>query len=259
MEPVAVVSPVATFHLLRERRSRAVIALARLGLDRRRLRATDGLLFWRLLGTGQGANTGRSIDPRRTAIFAVWRDAEYADRFEADMAPRWARLAEAYHVRMIGLSGHGSWNGFDVVRTVQSPGVAPAGPIAVITRAEVRLRHLRAFTRAARQVSAELGDTPGLLAVCGVGEAPIGRQATFSLWRSAGDIDAFGARAGHHGDAVGRTRRYGWYGEELFARFQPIGWRGSWDGRDPLGDAALANDPLASDPLANDSGERDSP
>ena len=231
--------PVATFHLLREHPRRATIAIARLGLDRRRLASTDGLLFWRLLGTGRSSNTGPSIDARRTAVFAVWRDAASAERFEASMASRWDRLAESYHLRMVAIAGHGSWNGFDVIGAVRPAGPlrgrpSTAGPIVVITRAEVRVRHLRRFVVAARQVSRELNRTPGLLAVCGIGEAPIGRQATLSVWRSAAHVDAFGSRAGRHREAVTRTRRDGWYGEELFARFRPVGSRGTWDGRDPL-------------------------
>lgn len=228
-------TPVVTFHLLRERPGRAVVAMARLGLDRRRLASTDGLLFWRLLGTGRGTNTGPSIDARRTAVFAVWRDSASADRFEASMASRWDRLAESYHLRMAAIGGHGSWNGFDVIaagRRANPP--EPSRPIVVITRAEVRVRHLRHFIVAARQVSHELRHTPGLLAVCGIGEAPIGRQGTLSVWQSAADIDAFGVRAGHHRDIVAQTRRDDWYGEELFARFQPIASRGTWDDRDPL-------------------------
>ncbi len=232
-------TPVATFHLLRERPGRAIVALARLGLDRRRLASTDGLLFWRLLGTGRASNTGPSIDARRTAVFAVWRNAASAERFEASMASRWVHLAESYHLRMVAIGGHGSWNGFDVIGAVRAGGPTDSrssttGPVVVITRAEVRVRHLRQFTVAARQVNRQLRDTPGLLAVCGVGEAPIARQATLSIWQSAAHIEAFGARPGHHRETVARTRRDGWYGEELFARFRPIGARGTWNGDNPL-------------------------
>lgn len=225
---------IASFHLVRECPWRAPHAMARLGTDRLRLRRVEGLRFWRLLGTGRGDDTGPSADPRRTALFAVWDEPAALDAFMAGsaIARRWQRAEEAWHVRLRGVGGHGTWRGVDPLA-----GLAPGrsdGPLAVITRADVRLRSWRAFRAAGGPVSDELGSADGLLAVVGIGEAPVGRLGTFSLWRSVADMRAFAAGMPHHREVVRRTRAERWYGEELFARFEPYGSSGAWGGRDPL-------------------------
>lgn len=225
---------IASFHLVRERRGRGALAMLRLATDRPRLSRTPGLAFWRVLGTGRGTRTGPSADLRRTALFAVWDDESDLDAFLADaaIARRWSGAEEQWHVRLRGLSGHGRWRGVAVNDglTVGSS----AGPVAVITRADVRPSAWRAFRRAGPAVDAELQGVDGLLAVVGIGEAPVGRLGTFSLWRSAADVRAFATTMPHHVEVMRRTRRERWYGEELFARFEPYASSGSWGGDDPL-------------------------
>jgi heme-degrading monooxygenase HmoA len=226
---------IASFHLVRERPGRSLAALTRLGTDRPALARTEGLVFWRLLGTGRGSDTGLGADLRRTALFAVWEDDAALDRFldRSPIAQRWQVAAEAYTVRLRALGGHGTWRGFDVVERV-TPGADDGGPVAFVTRATVRARRWRPFVAAGHRVSAEAAAAPGLLAVAGIGEAPLGRQATFSLWASAAAATTFASTSPHHREAVRRTRAEGWYGEELFAHFQPYRSQGTWDGRDPL-------------------------
>jgi len=217
---------VASFHLVRHHR--ALTALARLGTDRRH--RPPGLAFRRMLGTGRGADTGPGADLRRTAVFAVWDDASALDAHLGGVVGR-PGVVERYDVRLRALGGHGSWRGFDVLGAV-APG-AGGGPVAVLTRADVRVRAWRPFRAAGPAVSDELGAAAGLLAALGVGELPVGRLGTFSLWTGADAVRAFAASAAHR-DVVRRTRAERWYGEELFARFEPYGSSGTWDGRDPL-------------------------
>ena len=230
---------IASFHLVRERPGRSVLALGRLAFDRPRLASTDGLVFSRVLGTGSGNDTGPSADLRRTALFALWEDADALDAFEATstIAARWPRAEESWHVRLRsstagGRSGHGSWRGVDVLDGLE-PG-DDSGPVAVITRADVRMRTSRPFRASSRRVSRALSSTDGLLAVVGIGEAPIARLGTFSLWRDRSAMRRFVVDTPAHREAVRRTREDHWYGEELFARFEPYASRGSWDGVDPL-------------------------
>ena len=112
--------------------------MARLGTDRLRLARAPGLVFWRLLGTGRGDDTGPGVDPRRTAMFAVWDDESALDAFLAlsTIGRRWNDIDEAWHVRLRLLGGHGSWRGVDPLEGLDA-GIAD-GPIAVVTRADVR-------------------------------------------------------------------------------------------------------------------------
>ena len=227
---------IASFHLISEPTWKAPLALARLGLDRPRLARVGGLAFWRLMGTGRRDDTGPGADLRRTALFAVWNDESDLDRFLDDhpISRRWDAVGEAWHVRLRALGGHGRWRGFDPLDGMERGN--QGGPVAVITRADVRLSSSRDFGRAGKEVDAELHTAAGLIDVVGVGEAPIGRLATFSLWESMADLREFAYRMPRHQQVVQETRDGDWYAEELFARFEPYASAGTWNGRDPLAD-----------------------
>ncbi len=225
---------IASFHLIREYPRRQPLVLVRLATDRRRLRGIDGLLFWRLLGTGRGDNTAAGADLRRSALFAVWRDEAALETFLAShpIARRWTGAEEVWQVRLRSLGGHGSWNGFAVPEGLVEG--RPGGPVAILTRAEVRLRSWRRFAKAAREVNKAARHAPGLVRVVGVGEAPIGRLGTFSVWDSLPTAHAFAEHDSAHHNVVARTRSDDWFGEELFVRFEPYASTGTWNGRDPL-------------------------
>ncbi len=202
---------------------------------RPKLRRAAGLRFWKLLGSGYGR--GFSLRPNwsRYGLLAVWENAEAAKKFfeTSSLIQIYRRhAAEIWTVWLLPLEAHGAWSGVNPFLPLMTPPIN--GPIAILTRATIRLSRLRAFWSVVPAASHALDETTGLLASIGIGEAPFIRQATFSLWRSVDDVQAFAYRTPEHREAMRRTRAENWYREELFARFVPVASEGMWEGRNPL-------------------------
>ncbi|CAA9314597.1 MAG: Spheroidene monooxygenase [uncultured Frankineae bacterium] len=229
------VPALVTLHLWRVERSGVPQAVLRMGRDRTRVRRTPGLRFAKLLGTGDGRTfTVRDADPLRWGLLATWTSAEAVRAFEerSPVAAAWRRLAvETWRVDLRPVASRGTWSGR---RPFGDPVPARSdGPVAALTRARLRPAVAASFWRAVPPVSADLRDRPGLRAAVGIGEAPLGLQGTFSLWESGTSVREF-ARGAAHAAVVARTEPERWYAEELFARFDVVGSRGTLDGRDPL-------------------------
>ena len=228
---------IASFHLTRYPREHASRAISRMAFDRPVLARTAGLRFYRLLGTARGNAMSLSADLRRWAMFAAWQDEAALDRFLADspIAAEWRSNGQkSWTVRLGYAGGHGQWGGRDPFEGMAAEAVAPGQRVAVLTRAAIRPRRLIRFYRAVPAVDQALAGADGCLRAVGIGEWPLARQATFSLWRDTGAVRGFAYAPGPHAAVIARTRKEGWFGEECFARFVPFGSAGSWDGSDPL-------------------------
>ena len=82
-------------------------------------------------------------------------------------------------------------------------------------------------------------DNPGLLFSKGIGEMPVFRMATFSIWSNLDALNAYVYQQRGHVGAIQQTRKVQWYGEELFSRFQPYRSIGTWGGAEQRVTAAL--------------------
>lgn len=242
------VPELVTLHVWRVRRVDLPRVLTRMATGPRRLRATPGVRFGKLLGTGTGNGFGPDdVDLTRWAALTVWASADAAAGFDTSPVGRsWARIARAaVRVDLRPVTSRGEWSGR---RPFGDPsGGRVDGPVLALTRARLRPRRAATFWRAVPPVATALRDAPGLLARFGVGEAPLGWQGTVSVWRDPASLVEFAYRHPEHRAAIRRTPTEGWYAEELFARFEVravvgdrtvLGWTGDDDTETVEGDGA---------------------
>ena len=102
--------------------------------------------------------------------------------------------------------------------------------MAALTRASIRLSRAWKFWRHSPASEHALGQAVGCRLAAGMGEAPLLRQATFSVWDCQADMDAY-ARAGPHLDAIRAARREGYFSESMFVRFKVLRLEGQFKGR----------------------------
>jgi len=236
---VDLVPPYVTLHIWGVGRRQVPAAVTAMARDRRALQRSAGLTFAKLLGTGRGRTFDiRDADPRHWALLACWSDERAVAAFERSEVPaRWERRVEAsgidgerLRVLLRPVSSKGSWSGREPFGDPQP--YPTRGPVAALTRARLRPRTALTFWRSVPPVAARAARSPGLVLSVGVGEAPIGVQGTFSLWRDAVALADFAYGSTEHQRAIRRTRELGWYAEELFARFEVLEASGSAAGVD---------------------------
>ena len=204
----------------------------RMGAQRRSVRALPGLQFAKLMGTGSGETfTMRDADPKHWALLTTWVDDSHARAFDdSKVARTWnAGADEQLTVTMRPLVTRGKWSGRDPFAVPDTK--AGPGPIAAITRARIKPRMWPTFWSSVPPVSLDLRSDPGVVFTLGIGEAPVGLQGTFSIWRGAKAISDFAYRRPAHAEVVRKTHDLDWYAEEMFTRFQVDSVSGTYNGQ----------------------------
>jgi hypothetical protein len=202
-------------------------AFLSMAIDRMRSRKFTGISFSKLLGTG----SGQTFTPS-DAVLTRWGMVVAIDenRIEAfdqsSIITNWRkRSTSEFRTVLSPLSSHGLWakkNPFDFIAPLSNPDAQ----IAALTRARIKWNKNFIFWKSVPPVVIDLHSNPGLHAAIGIGEAPIGLQGTFSLWKSASALRDFAYKGKAHQVAIAQTQSIGWYSEELFARFEVLALRG---------------------------------
>jgi hypothetical protein len=202
--------------------------------------------FSRLMGSGRNGSFDIQPDLAQWAVICFQKDPPDTAGMRAD-AEAWRKShyggfisgywrlfrCETWSIALEVVSGHGTWDGRALAESLPAR-IRPEEdrPIAVLTRATIRLTRLRHFWSNVPPVSREFFGTEGVRLSVGIGEAPLFRQATFSLWDSEARMREFAYRSSAHRDVISRTRKERWYTEEMFLRFHPMEAAGTVKGRE---------------------------
>ena len=208
-----------------------------------------GLTMVKVMGSGHGG--GFSLRPSAThqGLICTFSHLDWALKFldsSAVQAYR-SRARECWTGVMSVQSARGHWDkqawqassaqalGASDQDREASPAqglqpTPPAGPFAVLTRASIVPTKAMAFWRYAPAAQADLGQAPGCLLAMGLGEAPLVRQCTFSLWKDTAAMLQY-AHQGAHQLASAAAYKHQFFSESLFVRMQVLQMAGVWQGQ----------------------------
>ncbi|SDD23203.1 spheroidene monooxygenase [Mucilaginibacter pineti] len=228
---------IVSLTIVRYRKLFIPLALLAMALHRLPMWLQKGCTFWKLLGSGRNGTFDLQPDWQQWGLLACWESREDFDSFYSNsfVSGWWRHLGyEKWTLLCQPIQSHGKWDG-------KEPFGKPAikdynGPVAVLTRATIRMSKLKNFWNHVDEVANLMTNAPGYITSFGIGEAPVYRQATFSVWKSIDDVKAFAYKSREHAEVIKLTRSENWYSEELFARFIPIASIGKLNGKDPLND-----------------------
>lgn len=199
-------------------------------------RDVPGMLFAKVMGSGHDGGFSLRPSTSHQGLICLLRTAQEAQAFldTALVQEARTRARESWAGLLAVTSSRGMWDG-------QSWGASSEGalgahahdaalsdaPIAALTRASIRPTKVAAFWRHAPASQEAMAQARGCDLAVGLGEAPVLRQCTFSLWR---DVEAMTdyARGGAHGTAAQAALRNDYFTESMFVRMKLLASDGNW-------------------------------
>jgi quinol monooxygenase YgiN len=194
------------------------------------LRGVKGLLMAKALGSGHQGGFGLRPSGSRQGLFTLFDSEAAADEFLADspvLAAYAQRSDEFLMFKLRAISSRGTWGGRHIAITALG---ATGAPVAALTRASIKPWCAARFWRHSPPSEQALREADGCQLAVGLGEAPLLRQATFSVWDNQAAMDAY-ARSGAHLQAIHAAAVGGFFSESMFVRFVPLMMQGRWLGR----------------------------
>jgi hypothetical protein len=221
--------------IIQYRKACIPFAVLTIALHRLPMRVQKGCTFWKLLGSGRNGTFDLHPDWQQWGLLAVWESREDFDKFNENsfVANWWTRFSrERWTILCSPLQSHGKWDGKEPFGKADI--VYNDSPVAILTRATIRFSRLKHFWRNVDSVAGLMTKATGFITSFGIGEMPVYRQATFSVWENLEDMKHFAYGSKEHVEVIRKTREEHWYSEELFARFSIIESFGTINGKNPL-------------------------
>lgn len=220
-------------------------ALLAMAVHRLPLFFNKNMHFWKLLGSGHAGGFSKQPDWQQWAMLVVKNKPvsllnqpgnHLLKAIYGSFITSWLNFfkCETCTFLLEPLSGHGKWDGTNCFGVLPRH-IETEGPIAVLTRATIRLKKLHRFWQHVDAMNELLQQSDGLLFSLSIGEVPFIKQATFSIWQNTAALNNFAYAMRGHIEVIKKTRQEDWYAEELFARFKIVHISGSINGKHPYG------------------------
>lgn len=242
-------SGVVTVVLANVRRPHQSWAWMRLVQGPSPLKATPGLMFCKVMGSGAGGGFGLRPSPSHQGLITLMDHADHARAFlSSPVVQAYRERADEFWCGMLEVvSARGMWDGeaWGVTPATQlgahgiaandDPSFTDPRPLAALTRASIRPGKAVAFWRHAPAAHAAMQQARGCTLAMGLGEIPLIRQCTFSLWQDTPSMLAY-AHQGAHQQALAAAYKDQYFSESLFVRMRLLEQQGQWPRPNDLGD-----------------------
>lgn len=195
------------------------------------LKNSKDLLFYKVLGSGSGNGFSKWPHWGQYFMLTVWSDLESAEAFfnKESVAPAIQRLRKhrcsEWSLVLEPYKSFGAWDRQNPFSSKDHQRKKDAS-LVVLTRAQIKFSMMWRFWRDVPEISSSMKLFPDCYFAVGIGELPLIQQATISIWNNEDAMKNFAYKNVEHRQVVKKTRELKWYSEELFARFNLLGFWG---------------------------------
>ncbi|MDO8906728.1 hypothetical protein [Hydrogenophaga sp.] len=216
------------------------------------LKDIPGMCFAKVMGSGHGGGFGIRPSATHQGLITMFDHADHAKAFLAGPVVQGyrERAGDFWTGTLEVLTARGQWDGqaWGATSSTQLGFESDAAndpsdprPLAALTRASIRPAKAMAFWRNAPATQAAMQQASGCTLAMGLGEAPLVRQCTFSLWKDTPSMLEY-AHQGAHQQAIEAAYKHRYFSESLFVRMRLLQQDGHWPAPSQIATSNLNED-----------------